>query len=127
MEIYRILKPGGIFITQQVGTRNSERLRTIFGVLDDQETSFDWNLQNARKFLLDAGMEIDEASQSVANQRFYDIRSVVYFLKVIEWEFPHFSLDNDLGRLENIALLIERDGYFEDICHRFFLVARKLT
>lgn len=123
-EIYRILKPGGRFITQQVGCRDLERLVTIFGSLSSEE-EFEWDLENAVKFLTEAGFSVLERKEHIAAARFYDIRTVVYFLKVLAWLFPDFDTDSYRKRLENIHLLIKRDGFFEDTCHRFFIVAEK--
>ncbi|MCD4669515.1 MAG: class I SAM-dependent methyltransferase [Actinomycetia bacterium] len=124
-ELYRILKPSGYFITQQVGCRDLERLRTIFGSLIEDDEIFEWNFKNAGTFLRKAGFEIIEEKESIAYSRFYDIRTVVYFLKIIEWSFPDFSVKKDFSRLENVDILIRKDGYFEDICHRFFIIAKK--
>jgi len=30
-EIVRVLRPGGVFITQQVGRRNTENIHSVFG------------------------------------------------------------------------------------------------
>jgi len=63
--------------------------------------------------------------ETTTHTRFYDIRVVVYFLKIIEWNFPDFDVDRNYKQLENIFCLIKRDAFFEDICHRFFIVAQK--
>ena len=124
-EVFRVLKPGGIFITQQVGCRDIEKLLTMFGSLTDGPDDFDWNLASAAGFLKEAGFTVTEQNEHIANTRFYDIRVVVYFLKVLAWSFPDFDIDLYRKRLANIYALIKRDGYFEDIDHRFFLVAEK--
>lgn len=124
-EIFRILKPNGHFVTQQVGNRDFEKLNTIFGTLIEEDEQFEWKLNTAVKFLINSGLEIIEKKESIANSRFYDIRAIVYFLKVLDWSFPNFSIKKDLSKLENIYVLIKRDGFFEEICHRFFIIARK--
>jgi SAM-dependent methyltransferase len=50
-ELFRILRPRGYLITQQVGESDFERLRTIFGVLGEDEVEFSWDLANAHRFL----------------------------------------------------------------------------
>ena len=115
----RILKPDGWFVTQQVGQRNLESLRTIFGTLGHAERRFDWDLSSAQRVAADAGLSLTDGRESLAKTRYHDIRTVVYYLKVLAWDFPHFDPEADLHRLENIAVLIARDGVFEDTCHRF--------
>lgn len=125
-EIYRILNSGGYFITQQGGNKDLERLVTIFGSLINTPEDFIWDLQNAVKYLDKAGLKIIEQRTHIANTRFYDIRVVVYFIKILEWLFPYFNVNLYKKRLENIYYLIKRDGFFEDVCHRFFIIAQKL-
>jgi SAM-dependent methyltransferase len=124
-ELYRILKPSGIFITQQVGSRDLERLVTICGSLTRQPETFIWNVHNAVTFLNEAGMCIIEQKDHITSTRFYDIRVVVYFMKILVWHFPDFHPELYEKQLENIYFLIKRDGFFEDICHRFFIIAKK--
>lgn len=125
-EAMRIVKSGGYFITQQVGGRNLERLRTIFGTLQDEDLPFAWDIATATKMLRQAGFVIKEQREISATCQFPDIRTVIYHLKALPWNFPHFEADADRQRLENVAFLLRRDGYFEDVFHRFFVVAHKI-
>lgn len=126
-EVLRIVKNGGYFITQQVGGRNLERLRTIFGSLQEDDLPFEWDAASAAKMLRQAGLVVEDQREISATCRFPDIRTVIYYMKVLPWNFPHFVPENDRQRLENIAFLIRRDGYFEDVYHRFFVVAHKVA
>ena len=49
----------------------------------------------------------------------------VYFAKIIEWEFPNFSVDKCFNQLCKLQLDIEREGFIESIGHRFMIVAQK--
>ena len=124
-ELYRILKSGGTFITQQVGRRNSENLRMIFGSIEDAD-DFDWDLDHCRQFLADAGFTIVTAREHLGYSRFYDIRALVYFMKALPWEFPGFDARTQRRQLLNIYLKILQDGYFDVSSHRFFVIARKV-
>lgn len=123
-EVYRILKPGGTFITQQVGYRNDENLRLFLGSLEDQ-MAFRWNLEASTGFLQRAGFQIVEAREQIGHSRFYDIRALVYLLKVLPWEFPNFDPTAAHDRLLNIYIKMREDGYFDATCHRFFVRALK--
>ena len=123
-EIYRVLKPGGIFITQQVGAENDRELvRLLCG-----ETPLpfpDQYLDIAEKAFRDAGFEILRAEEAFRPIRFYDVGALVWFARIIQWEFPGFSVDTHLESLRNAQQLLEEQGYIEGTTHRFLLLARK--
>jgi SAM-dependent methyltransferase len=123
-EVFRILQPGGVFITQQVGQRNNENLRMIFGSIEDDE-DFAWDLATCQTFLEHAGLTIIEAKEHIGYSRMYDIRALVYLLKVIPWEFPNFDPAHSAPQLLNIHIKMLEDGYFDATSHRFFVVAQK--
>ena len=123
-EIHRMLKKKGVFITQQVGYRDLEKLRTIFGTLTD-EVKFNWDLQTAMNFLKKNDMKIIKQKEIVAQSRFYDIRVIVYYLKIFDWLFPGFEWKKYYRQLENLYILINRNGFFQDLHHRFLIVATK--
>lgn len=120
-EVFRILRAGGLFITQQVGSNDLTNLKLIFGKIDQHE----WSGSVAEKQLAASGFQSIENKQQMAPTRFYDIRTVVYYLNKLKWNFPNFSLTNDYQRMHNIDSLIQRDGFFEDTCHRFLMIAKK--
>jgi SAM-dependent methyltransferase len=122
-EVYRILQPGGVFITQQVGPRNNESLRMIFGSIEDDVMM--WDLTAGQSFLRKAGLSIIEAKEHIGYSRLYDIRALTYLLKVIPWEFPDFNPTNYETQLFNIYLKILENRYFDTTCHRLFMIAQK--
>jgi SAM-dependent methyltransferase len=84
-EVFRVLKPDGSFITQQVGCWNNRAL--IEALLPGQKTLFPGHdLEGARKKLECAGFIIERAEESFPLARFMDIGAVVYYAKIIEWE-----------------------------------------
>lgn len=123
-EVFRVLKPGGVFITQQVGQRNNENIRMIFGSIEEEE-DFLWNLATCQTFLAKAGLTILEAKEHIGYSRMYDIRSFVYLLKALPWEFPNFDPAHFTTQLCNVHIKMLEDGYFDTTCHRFFVIAQK--
>ena len=121
-ELFRILKPGGIFVTQQVGARNCFDLRERLGFAMPPS---DHDLAHNREMLEAAGFEILRAEENFGKCRFYDTGAVVFHAKIIEWEFPGFSVEKNWERLMDIQREIERKGYIEATEHRFLIVARK--
>jgi SAM-dependent methyltransferase len=124
-EIKRLLKPGGFFVTQQVGDRNDRELVEM--VLPDAEVPFkDQNLKVQKKAFEDEGFEILAADECFRPICFYDVGAFVWFARIIEWEFPGFSVDNCLNELLKIQEKIEADGVVEGHIHRYMIAARKV-
>ena len=123
-EIYRVLKPGGLFITQQVGAENDRELVELLcgeRSLPFLEQYLDYTVRKFR----DTGFEILEAQECFRPIKFFDVGALVWFARIIQWEFPGFSVDACLDRLLNAQRILEQDGCIEGRIHRFFLVARK--
>ena len=124
VEISRVLKPGGLFITQQVGAENDLELVEL--LCGETELPFpEQYLDLAVCKFRDAGFEILEAQECFRPIRFYDVGALVWFARIIQWEFPGFSVDTNLEGLMNAQRILERDGYIEGRIHRFLLVAKK--
>lgn len=123
-EIYRVLKKGGLFITQQVGAYNDRELVEL--LLGDVPVTFPEQLLNSVKAAFEnAGFEVLQAAEHFRPMRFYDVGAIVWFARIIEWEFPSFSVDSHLQGLLKAQEIIEKQGYVETKTHRFMLVAKK--
>jgi len=122
-ELMRILKPGGLFITQQVANANLLNLMQFF--LNQPLKVGNWNLKSAVDELNSAGFDILEQQEDIQFYRFYDVGAVAYFLKAIPWTVPDFSIEKYQDRLWEMHLRIESDGYFDTPRHRILVVARK--
>jgi SAM-dependent methyltransferase len=123
-EVFRILQPGGLFITQQVGKSDSENLRMIFGSIESEE-NFAWDLSTCQTFLKNAGFSIIDAKEHIGYSRLYDIRTLVYLMKVLPWEFPDFDITHHNSQLLNVYIKILENGYFDATSHRFYVIAKK--
>lgn len=123
-ELYRILKPGGLFITQQVGEENDRELVEL--LLPGSPKAFPgMNLQNQKAQFEKAGFEIlmsDEAFQPI---QFYDVGALVWFAKIIQWEFVDFSVERCFTQLLEAQRLIEREGCIKGTVHRYLIIARR--
>ena len=123
-EIFRCLKPGGMFITQQVGGGNNHDLakRLIPGCAP----SFPDHTLSANVRLLEAaGFEVIRREEAFPRVRFYDIAALVYFAGIIEWEFPGFSIDTSFEQLISLQGEIETTGHIDGTEHRFLIAAAK--
>jgi len=125
-EIYRVLRHGGLFITQQVGAENDRELVELLldpvPPLPFPEQYLDITKEKFRA----SGFEIlcsDECRRPI---RFFDVGALVWFARIIEWEFPEFSVDSCLPRLEKAQRLLSEYGSIDGSVHRFTLTAKKL-
>ncbi len=124
LEIKRLLRPGGFFITQQVGAANDREL--VESVLPGVGLPFPHaNLAEQRKAFEDEGFEIIKADEAFCPIYFYDVGAFVWFAHIIEWEFPGFSVDRCFDRLLQMQETIERRGRVAGTTHRYLIVARK--
>lgn len=57
--------------------------------------------------------------------KFYDVGAVVYFAKIIEWEFPDFSVEKCFNELCKLQQELEENGFISSTEHRFIIVAKK--
>ena len=123
-ELYRLLKKGGFFVTEQVGGDNERDLVEM--VLPGIDPPFPHlNLKEQRKVFEDAGFQIVVAEEAYRPIKFYDVGAFVWFAHIIEWEFPGFSVDRCFEKLLVMQKMIEEKGTIEGTIHRFLIVARK--
>lgn len=123
-EIMRILKPGGIFLTQQVGPRNCVELNQYLGAPIDANVAH-WKLDQEIGALEQAGFSVLQSHEQVLESNFFDIGAVVFYLKVIEWQIEGFSVEKFESRLCGMHELIEMQGAFYATEHRFLIEAQK--
>ena len=123
-EIYRVLKPGGIFITQQVGAENDRELVTL--LCGETPLPFpEQHLAIAEEKFRTAGFSIREAKECFRPIRFFDVGALVWFARIIQWEFPDFAVDTHFDRLLEAQRILEETGSIDGKIHRFLLVAQK--
>ena len=123
-EIARVLRSGGMFITQQVGAENDRELAEL--LLPGTPMPFpEQYLEKAARRFEAAGFEIIEAQEAFQPIRFYDVGALVWFARIIEWEFPGFSVEKCRDRLLAAQRILEENGCIEGSIHRFLIAARK--
>lgn len=123
-EIYRVLKPNGLFITQQVGEDNDRELVEM--LLPDAPKLFSGhNLKSQVEVFKNTGFQILEQGEAFRPLAFYDTSALVWFVKIIEWEFVDFSVDRCFDKLLEVEKEIVHSGSVCGNIHRFYFVARK--
>ena len=123
-EIWRLMRKGGMFVTQQVGDENDRDLVEM--VLPGTGRPFPHhNLKEQRAAFEKAGFEIVEDGEAFRPICFYDIGAFVWFARIIEWEFPGFSVAKCFDRLLAMQERLELDGKIEGTIHRYMIAAKK--
>lgn len=123
-EIYRVMKPGGLFITQQVGAENDRELVDLLCGETDMPFPDQYLSITTPKFK-DAGFAILRGEEAFRPIRFFDVGALVWFARIIQWEFPDFSVDTHLENLLIAQKVLEEHGTIDGRIHRFLLVAQK--
>lgn len=123
-ELFRLLKEGGVFITEQVGGDNDRDL--VERVLPAAEKPFPHlNLKEQRQEFESAGFRILRAEEAYRPILFYDVGAFVWFARIIQWEFPGFSVDRCFEKLLDMQAEIEARGEIRGTIHRYLIVAEK--
>ena len=124
-ELHRVLKPDGVFITQQVGGQNNFELNQLIQEKPEFKFSY-WTLDMATKQLTDAGFQIIDAREEFPETVVTDIGALVFNLKVISWQIEDFSVEKYRDKLVQIHNMIHEQGELRIKSHRFLIVAKKL-
>ena len=122
--VWRVLRSGGYFVTQQVGGENNRLLSQR--LIEGFRPSFpNHDLAHNRASLEAKGFTVLEAQEAFVTLEFLDLGAVAYFAKLIPWEFPGFSVEQDFQRLLRLQQELEETGIIVSTEHRFLLVGRK--
>lgn len=124
-EVTRILKPGGKFITQQVGGKNNiEMSKFLLGEVPNI-INHDLGLNEILNECKKCDLEVLSSGEFFPKTYFYDIGALVYYAKIIPWEFPEFTVDKTFDKLLKLNKEIEVKGSIYSTEHRYFIESIK--
>jgi SAM-dependent methyltransferase len=89
-EMHRLLKPGGVFLTQQVGGDNLDDLAAAFGA---KLAYPDNTLQRTTEAFAALGCEVEQAEAWRGPVTFADVGALAYFLTAIPWVIEGFDVE----------------------------------
>ncbi len=121
-----MLKPGGLFITQQVGADNDRELVSALYDNPPPLPSPGQRLSTIRKQFEEVGFAIFDGREAFPPIRFFDVGALVWFARIIQWEFPGFSVENNLSRLLALQKEIDAGRAIEARTHRILMAAQKI-
>ncbi len=124
-EVRRVLRPGGRFVTQQVGGANYVELSDWFGT----EPAPARNRVDSAETLADeverAGLPVVRTGEATYPERFLDVGALVFFLRMAPWEVPGFSVERFRPQLAALHAEVERTGSLTVTAHRLLVVAER--
>ncbi len=121
-EVRRVLKPGGLFITQQVGSKNCISLEARIN--DKPPLHPPFSLETELPKFRECGFSVQYAAECFPILRFFDVGAFVYWAKVIQWSFPEFSVEKNYKQLCALQDELDQTGSLSDAEHRFIIVAQ---
>lgn len=121
-EVRRILRPGGIFLAQQVGGRDNIELNEA--LQDAVSLSYgDWSLASAAAQLRAVGLEVVDEREAASPGHFADIGAVVMYLQIAPWQIEGFAVATSRDRLLTLHRRMQAAGGLTTSIHRFLVRA----
>lgn len=116
-EVARVLRPGGTFLTQQVGGPHGTRdvgsdLRAALGLppAPPAPSGGQWTLQFAVDQAAAGGLTVVDAGVGADTTVYHDIAPLVWYLRQVPWVVPELDIQRDRPRLRELGRRIDRDG-----------------
>ncbi|MDT2849929.1 class I SAM-dependent methyltransferase [Vagococcus carniphilus] len=119
-EVKRVLKPGGLFITQQVGDLNGINLASRL-IPNFEKKDFNLHLSSVVRELKKRDFDILDQYESYPSQKFFSMDALIYYVRTIEWEFPGFSVLTLQKELIELEEELKRVGFIYNQVHRFLV------
>ncbi|MCE7000889.1 class I SAM-dependent methyltransferase [Saccharothrix sp. S26] len=122
-EVGRVLKPGGTYLSQQVGMGTLRELTDF--MMGPQPVSDARGTDRAVAGLAAAGLTVVDLRSESLRVEFFDVGAVVHFLRKVLWTVPGFTVEAYRDRLRAMHEHIGREGSFVASSERFLVEARK--
>jgi SAM-dependent methyltransferase len=117
-DVYRILRPGGVFVTEQVGSGGGT-LRDALGA--GTVVPPRWDLTEARRQIESAGLAVLDSGEALLEERCTDVGALVAYLRSVPWELPDFTVARYRERLSGV----HAKGEIRWRTGRFWLATRR--
>jgi SAM-dependent methyltransferase len=100
-DVARVLRPGGAFLTQQVGGDYRDFYEALG--LEPPVVARRWDLGLAGRQLHAAGLEVEECAAGEQATVFADVDALAWYLQLIPWTVQGFSPATHTAELEHAA------------------------
>lgn len=122
-EIARVLRPGGTYLSQQVGAGSNRELTDF--MMGPQPVGTARDPQRAVAAAEAAGLVVDDLRTQALRAEFHDVAAVVHFLRKVLWTVPDFSVERYRDRLALLHERIGSGGPFVAHAQRFLIEVHK--
>jgi SAM-dependent methyltransferase len=106
-DVERVLRPGGVFLTQQV---DGKSLLDLFEAFACQPHWPYFNLAFALERVTETHLVVELAQEWSGRKIFEDVSALVYYLKAVPWIVDDFSVETHLPYLLRLQERLESDG-----------------
>ena len=117
-EMHRVLKPGGAFLTQQVGGDNLDDLAAAFSA---RLAYPDNTLTRTAEAFAALGCDVEVAQAWRGRVSFADVGALAYFLTAIPWVIDGFDVETHAETLARLHRRLQADGPLQFTYSRFLL------
>lgn len=119
----RVLRPGGTFLSQQIGAGTMRELsEAILGPLPPPAQR---HPEQAAASAEAAGLRVVDLRRATLRATFADIGAVVWFLRKVIWTVPGFTVDRYRAPLRDLHHRIANEGPFVAHAQRFLVEATR--
>ena len=122
-EVARVLKPGGNYLSQEIGHLTVIELTEF--MMGPQPPNENRLPERAVAAAGAAGLRVTDLRTARLRMEFYDIAAVIVFLRKVIWTVPGFTVAGYLDRLREMHERITKDGVFIAHSTRFLIEATK--
>jgi SAM-dependent methyltransferase len=122
-EIARVLRPGGTYLSQGVGSGSNREL--FEALMGPQPGTDEPSATRAARSARAVGLEVVDLRSQSCRVEFYDVGAVVHFLRKVVWTVPDFTVERYRDRLVDLHGRIQRDGAFVSHSQRYLIEAHR--
>ncbi len=120
-EVFRVLRPGGRFVTQQCGGTHHAELNDLLGLPRPRYAA--WRLEAAAAQLSAAGFVEVAGREAFTETLIHDVGAIVYYLRALPWQAPNFRARDHLASLKTLHDQIAATGPLSIRAHHFLIEA----
>ena len=120
-EMYRILKPGGYLVVDQLGSDNYKEIINMFIPF---KLKGQWNKEACQSTLTEIGFDIVDSYEDVGHIRFHSLSAVLAFMKSISPERVE-NYEQFMNFYADVLKKIKKNQFYEITTHKFMVIARK--
>jgi len=120
VDIFRLLRPGGHLLSQQVG---SDDLAGLTAALDAPPAHHRWNAEVVVAALEEAGLHVTDVREEHPDVIFHSVGEVVRQLRDLPWQIRDFSTEKYADALGRVDSFIRLHGALTVTTHRFLIQA----